>query len=57
MLSPFSKHIPFCETGHNYNNFQTQLDMIPDVVSLFTKAINEDKIEPNTIIGVNSKSY
>jgi len=25
--------------------------MIPDVVSLFTRAIDENKIEPNTIIG------
>ena len=56
MLSPSSKHVRFVKqgvtiTGLGLDDFQTQLDMIPDVVSLFTRAINEDKIQPNTIIG------
>ena len=54
--SPNSKHVRFVKqgvtiTGLGLDDFQSQLDMIPDVVSLFTWAIDENKIEPNTIIG------
>ena len=56
MLSPSSKHVRFMKqgvtiTGLGIDEFKNQLDMIPDVTALFTRAINEDKIQPNTIIG------
>jgi len=38
-------------TGLGLNNFQKQLDMIPDIAALFTRATSEDRIQPNTIVG------
>ena len=56
MLSPSSKHVRFMKqgvtiTGLGIDEFKNQLDMILDVTALFTRAINEDKIQSNTIIG------
>lgn len=56
MPSPTSKHIRYLKqgvtiTGLGLDDFQSQLDMIPDIVALFTRAVNEDKIQPNSIIG------
>lgn len=56
MLSPTSKHIRHLKqcvtiTGLGLDDFQSQLDMIPDIVALFTRAVNEDRIEPHSIIG------
>jgi len=38
-------------TGLRLNDFQKQLDMIPDITTLFTRAISEDRIQPNVIVG------
>jgi len=55
-LSPASKHIRHLRqgvsiTGLGLEDFQNQLNMIPDIAALFTRAVSEDKIQPNTIIG------
>jgi len=33
------------------DDIQNQLNIIPDIAALFTRAISEDKIQYNTIIG------
>jgi hypothetical protein len=38
-------------TGLGLEDFQSQLDMVPDIAALFTRAIAEDKIQPNAIVG------
>ncbi len=56
MPSPTSNHIHHLKqgvsiTGLGLENFQSQVDMVPDIAALFTRAINEDKIQPNAIVG------
>jgi hypothetical protein len=38
-------------TGFGLEDFQSQLDMVPDIAALFTRAVDEDKIQPNSIVG------
>jgi len=38
-------------TGLGLEDFQSQLNMIPNIAALFTRAIAEDKIQPNAIVG------
>ena len=38
-------------TGLGLEDFQGQLDVVPDIAALFTRAINEDKIQPDVIVG------
>ena len=54
--SPTSNHIRHLKqgvsiTGLGLEDFQSQLNMIPDIAALFTRAIAEDKIQPNAIVG------
>lgn len=54
--SPSSKHIRYLKqgvsiTGLGLDDFMTQVNTLPDIAALFTRAVNEDKIEPNTIVG------
>ena len=56
MPSPTSNHIRHLKqgvsiTGLGLEEFQSQLDMVPDIAALFTRAINEKKIQPNAIVG------
>ena len=56
MPSPTSNHICHLKQGVSITrlgleNFQSQVDMVPDIAALFTRAINEDKIQPNAIVG------
>ena len=55
-LSSASKHIHHLKqgiliTGLGLNKFQNQLDMIPEITVLFTRAVSEDRIQSNMIIG------
>lgn len=55
MPSPTSNHIRHLRqgvsiTGLGLEDFQSQLDVVPDIAALFTRAINEDKIQPNAIV-------
>jgi hypothetical protein len=56
MISPTSKQIRHLRqdvsiTGLGLDDFQNQVNMIPDIAALFTRAVSEDKIQPNAIIG------
>lgn len=56
MSSPNSNHIRHLKqgvsiTGLGLEEFQSQLNMVPDIAALFTRAVNEDKIQPNSIVG------
>jgi len=56
MYSPTSKHIRYLKqgvsiTGLGLDHFMSQVDMLPDIAALFIRAVSEDKIEPNTIVG------
>jgi hypothetical protein len=56
LFSPTSKQIRHLRqdisiTGLGLDEFQDQVNMIPDIAALFTRAVKEDKIQPNAIIG------
>ena len=56
MPSPTSNHVRHLKqgisiTGLGLEDFQSQLNVVPDIAALFTRAINEDKIQPNAIVG------
>jgi hypothetical protein len=56
MTSPTSKHVRHLKqgvsiTGLGLDDFMTQVNMLPDIAALFTRAVSEDRIEPNTIVG------
>jgi len=56
VISPNSKQIRHLRqdvsiTGLGLDDFQNQVNMIPDIAALFTRAVSEDKIQPNAIIG------
>src|SRR6266545_2866889 len=53
-LSSASKHIHHLKqgiliTGLGLNKFQNQLDMIPEITVLFTRAVSEDRIQSNML--------
>ncbi len=56
MISPASKQIRHLRQGVSItrlglDDFLDQVNMIPEIAALFTRAVSEDKIDPNTIIG------
>jgi len=56
VISPASKQIHHLRqgisiTGLGLDNFLDQVNMIPEIAALFTRAVSEDKIDPNAIIG------
>lgn len=56
MDSPGSKHIRHLRqdisiTGLGLNDFQDQVNTIPFIAALFTRAVSEEKIQPNAVVG------
>ena len=56
MISPDSRQIRYLRqdisiTGLGLEEFQDQVNSIPDITALFTRAVREDKIQPITMIG------
>jgi hypothetical protein len=56
MPSPTSNYIRHLKqgvsiTGLGLEDFQSQLNVVPDIAALFTRAVNEDKMQPNAIVG------
>src|SRR5438309_5641290 len=54
-LSPASKHIHHLRqgvliTGLGFEDFQNQLNMIPDIAALFTRAVSENKIDRKSVV-------
>jgi len=54
--SPASKQIRHLRqsisiTGLGLDEFQDQVKAIPELAAIFTRAVSEDKIQPNAIIG------